>query len=335
VREQPVGPERATLAEADRRQVLEIYRQSHSLWGIGLSPNDYVALWDDISRTPWARRNAEFLVWRGPRGAVLSSLKLYRPRMRVSGRVVRAAVLGAVFTPPDQRGRGYAADLVRAVLDRARNRGDELALLFSDIGSAYYQALGFVALPAEEHWGALPRRPADLPAGWGLRPATEGDRDWIRRAHAESSERRAIAVLRDAAHWDYLELRTRAYFSRLRGGELRSTCTVLTEEGRFAGFVTAVEGRSEWTVREVAVPGGEPVQLARALRIVGAAARRAGHRRFYGWLPPELVDHLGDWKVRRGPRRRAIPMIRALAPTIELTALGALKAAYLPYLDQF
>ena len=92
-----------TLAEADRRQVLEIYRQSHSLWGIGLSPADYVALWDDISATEWARRNAEFLVWGDGSGRILSSLKLYRPRVRVLGREMRAAVLGAVFTPPNLR----------------------------------------------------------------------------------------------------------------------------------------------------------------------------------------------------------------------------------------
>ena len=75
-----------------------IYRESHAVWGAGLTPENYSGLWDEISRTPWAQRFARFLVWADEPQQVLSSLKLYRPLVRVLGRTARTTVLSAIFT---------------------------------------------------------------------------------------------------------------------------------------------------------------------------------------------------------------------------------------------
>ena len=143
---------------AAEAQVESIYRESHALWGHGLSSSGYVRLWDKISRTPWAQENARFLVSIDANGGVLSSLKQYLPRVRLYGEIDRALVIGAVFTPRGHRGHGHAAALVRAVLARGREQGLRVAMLFSDIGTLYYEGLGFRGVPATEHWGILPRR---------------------------------------------------------------------------------------------------------------------------------------------------------------------------------
>jgi predicted N-acetyltransferase YhbS len=323
-----------SLALAQREHIDLVYRESHALWGVGMSRRDYRRLWDEVSSTPWARRHARFYVWLGS-GGVLSSLKLYRPKIRLGGHVGRASVLGAIFTPRGRRRRGYAADLVRGVLDRARESGDALALLFSDIGTGYYEAFGFRTLPAEEHWGVLPSRGISAPTAWTLRPATEEDTDRIRRAHDDTGRHRAIAVVRDAEHWHFLSTRTQRYFERLRDPSIRQQVRVATEGGRFVGYVTTVEGRGEWNVREVGVLGGDVEDAAAMLRLGAAGARRAGLRRIYGWLPPELTARLPEWRLRTAARRRAVPMILPLRSGLELQRLVTPSDCYIPYHDQF
>ena len=137
---------------ADSAQVEAVYRESHPLWGIGLSPTDYRRQWDDLCGTTWARRHARFLVLVDGENHVLSSLKHYRPLMRIVDEVRRVSVLGAIFTLRAHRGRGHGSRLVRAVLEEARASGDPLALLFTDIGTEYYEKLGFRALAATEQW---------------------------------------------------------------------------------------------------------------------------------------------------------------------------------------
>jgi len=111
------------LSPAREDQLDAIYRESHGLWGSGLSLDDYRGLWRELMRTPWARRHAGLHVWIDDEGTVLSSVKLYRPQLGVGGRVQRATVIGALFTPAAQRRRGHASALLRAVLDRARAGG--------------------------------------------------------------------------------------------------------------------------------------------------------------------------------------------------------------------
>jgi GNAT superfamily N-acetyltransferase len=323
---------RLSLARGD--QLDAVYRESHVLWGSGLTLGDYRGLWDDVSRTAWGGRYAGFYVWVDDRGVVLSSVKLYRPRLRLHGQTFRATVIGALFTPRAVRGRGHASSLVRAVLSQARDRGDRLALLFSDIGTRFYSALGFRVLPAEEDWGTLPHAPAAPPEG-SLRPFSDADAEAVHRAHHDFCSSRPLAMLRDAEHWHFLDVRSRRFFDRLQDGRVRQRQQVAQVGGRFAGYLVALEGRRDWGVREVGAPGGDPRAMAEILRLGAARARREGLRAFYGWLPPGVKAHLTDWKIRTRPRRRAMPMVCGLDPEVDLSRLGTPQLAYLPFQDQF
>src|SRR5262245_56533482 len=100
-------------------------------------------MWDELARTAWGRRWFSWRAFVDDDGQVLSSLKLYRPKLRLAGRVSRTAAIGAVYTPRHHRKRGHAASLILAVLEEAEARGDHPGFLFTDIGVEYYAALGF------------------------------------------------------------------------------------------------------------------------------------------------------------------------------------------------
>jgi hypothetical protein len=323
------------LRPARRDEIAAILRESHGLWGAGLTYSAYLEMWLELLETPWGKRRFRHLVFVERDGSVLSSLKLYRPAVRLFDRVGTAAVIGAVFTPRSLRGRGHAAATIRAVLADARKAGDPLALLFSDIGVPYYAALGFHEVPAEESSGTLAGA-APPPAGWELRPMVPDDLPEVIRAHDDDCARRPFAVLRDREHWEFLLARAAGYFSRLDGSDLARRYRVAVYDRHFAGYLVALEGQQgAWLVREVGAPGADPGALSAILRLGAAEARRAGLRKVYGWFPPEAAEWVPEWRLDRTPRRTAIPMLLPLDGATSLSDLDAPGASFVPYLDQF
>jgi GNAT superfamily N-acetyltransferase len=318
---------------ASEAHIRAIYRESHAFWGAGLSLEEYRELWDAVRRAPWATQHARFHVRVDDGGRVLSSLKRYRPEVRVLGRTSRATVLGAIFTPRSCRRQGHARALVEAMLRIAKRDGDLVALLFTDIGTDFYESIGFRALPAAEEWGSLPRYG---PKGsWSLRPAEERDLELIQRSHADSMAGRGFEILRDDAHWEFLRVRTNAYFERTEDRGIIPRAWVAARDGQSVGFVSAVEGRGEWNLREFGALGGDPQLLADVLTSGALHARRRGLRRFYGWVPADVLVRIGGWRLKSAPRRRAVPMILLLDPALDVNALIESPTVYVPYQDQF
>ena len=333
IRRDPTIP-MASLTVAGDDQLDSIYRESHALWGSGLPIEDYRGLWRELTDTVWARRHGGMYVWCDDAGKVLSSVKLYRPEMRVGDRVCRATIIGALFTPSALRRCGYGSRLVEAALAHARERGDPLALLFSDIGTEFYVRLGFRALPAEEQWGALPADPRP-PAGWSLRPRVGSDLAAMSRAHLDFGRSRPLAMIRDTHHWAFLDVRSSRFFELLNDRRLAYRQQIALCGREFAGYLITVEGRGEWNVREVGAVAGDPGTMATILRLGAQQALAAGLRGFYGWLPPGMTDRLPDWRIRRRRRRRAVPMVRGLDEGLDLSGLTTADAAYLAFQDQF
>lgn len=321
------------LHVATDAQIERIYRESHRLWGGGLSYDAYLDLWWTLRDTPWARDRVEFLVGSDEHGRVLSSLKRYRPIVRLDGRDVTATVIGALLTPRELRRRGHAAELVRKVLERAARQGDAAALLFSDVGVAYYRALGFRALPAEECRGVLPRGgPAPRCA---LRVMEPGDFTAVERAHDAVSRDASLAMVRDRPQWDFLRLRSHAFFERLDDRSIAHHCSVAVRDGEIAGYVVSVEAGGEWNVREAGAVDGDPRTVADILSAAGAEASRRGCRRVYAWLSREVGGHLDRWRLRWSARDHAIPMFRPLDARTDPDGWDEPGAIYLPFLDQF
>jgi GNAT superfamily N-acetyltransferase len=316
-------------------QVRAVLSESHAIWGAGLSALDYVAMWEEMADVPWAR---SWYSWRAlvdERGRVLSSLKLYRPAIRIGAATGRAAAIGAVFTSPLDRRRGHASSLIRETLAEAERRGDAAALLFTDIGTEYYRAMGFTPLPCEDAVGSLSGAGGRAPRGVSFRPMTFDDLDAVARAQSASSSDRSFAVLRDREHWEFLLLRAATFFNRLDGSGLERRFMIATDDGRPIGYVVAVSGPGEWNLREADAFDGQPETLALVLTAAAADARAASAATVWGWIPRSVWAIVPEWRLRAQPRLRAIPMIRTLDGRALPAAAASVDGAFIPYLDQF
>ena len=316
-------------------QVRAVLDESHTLWGAGLSRADYVAMWDELAQSPWGRKRFSWRALVDDDGEVLSSLKLYRPEMRLGEATGRACALGAVFTPRGHRRRGHAATLIRAVLHEADAREDGPGFLFTDIGTDYYASLGFAALPCEDVLGGIP--PSAGGEGEGVRFRTLGTRDLdeVSRTHERFCAGRPIAVVRDLEHWEFLLLRAETFFRRLDGSGLEGRFMIAEERGAGVGYLVGVLGAGEWNLREAGAFDDDPRTLRRILLAAAADAREAGATTVWGWLPRSWIALVPEWRLRPQPRPRAIPMLRPRGGAALPAAIRTIEGAFLPYLDQF
>jgi len=128
------------------------------LWNDSLTREQYARYNLAQLRTAWGAQHLQ-RVGLVSNGTLLASAKRYRMRVRLDGRIVDTVGIGAVFTPPEHRGHGYAAVLLQQVLDRARDDGAAMAMLFSEIAPAYYERLGFAIVPMQQALVGVPFKP--------------------------------------------------------------------------------------------------------------------------------------------------------------------------------
>jgi len=90
----------------------QILDHTFEVWHEGLSRAAY-ARWNAAQlKTPWGREHLHRWALVDDSGRLLATAKRYRYDARLDGRDGWMAGIGAVFTPPEQRGRGYASELI-------------------------------------------------------------------------------------------------------------------------------------------------------------------------------------------------------------------------------
>lgn len=137
------------LVPAEGRILDGILSESHTIWSDGLTRQAYARYNAAQLRTPWgARHLRRFALVDGAH--VLASAKRYEFIARVDGERVRAVGIGAVFTPEQQRRRGYAREIIDRLVTDATADGAAIAVLFSEIDPVYYARMGFAAIPRRE-----------------------------------------------------------------------------------------------------------------------------------------------------------------------------------------
>lgn len=281
--------------------VRDVLPHSAELWTGERTYDEYVDEFRALCASGFGRRRFR-TIGLSVDGTLGASCKRYQRELRCGERRLQAVGIGAVFTIPALRGRGYATALLGAVLDAERNAGTDLAFLFTDIHPAFYERLGFVALPSRN----IVLRADALPATRSVvRVLDDVDAPAMARCFAAVEARRTFALTRPPLIWDWVRLRAR---SREQHGT-----PVRLGLGRGRGLAAYVVGRrfpqvDTFVFDELAFADDDA-----AASIPTLLRSAAGDlRKVTGWLPPEPArSALPRGAVRA--RSNAIAMVLPLS----------------------
>jgi len=247
---------------ADRARVADVARLAYGR--THLSPLVHAA------RRIGSPRCATASAWLGTvDGEPVASLLRYEFTLRRGGARRRAFGLGGVGTHPDHRNKGFATRLCREAAERHGGAG----LLFSAVPAAFYERLGYVAVPAWEHACERP----DALAGSGPR-ATLAPLDPRREVER-------LAAAWDAAHEGSWHIERDALRWRLTLEICPDDFWLAVDAG---GYVRLTLEKDSLDLVERCTPDPDG-----ALRAVAALAEG---RKITTWLPPDplLMAHFED-----------------------------------------
>ena len=262
------------IVPADGQLLEEILDHTFQIWSEGLSRPAY-GQWNQAQlRTPWGRRHLQRLALLDDRGGVLATAKQYRFDVRVGGRDGWMCGIGAVFTPPEHRGKGHASTLVDELVSRAHHDGALLASLFSEIGAAFYERLGFTGVPLDEVTITVEQKggaPAML-----VRAGEERDLDAVATMHAVRSAPAPFALRRDSTLVHYA-LSKKRLLAGLGPPGLRQLEFFVAEEGASAvAYVVLNVNANGWTLEEAGDRDPTGARLGAMLQVL--LAREPSHR---------------------------------------------------------
>ncbi|WP_050182041.1 GNAT family N-acetyltransferase [Domibacillus robiginosus] len=120
------------LREAWPEERQKLYELGHQEWPKGRSLAQYIH--DNQKEEAYGTR----YVLEDTDGYIRASLMLLRLRPYLYG-------IGSVVVEPNFRRQGLGSSLIRQCMDK---HSDAAFMLYSEIGSAYYEKLGFQVLPA-------------------------------------------------------------------------------------------------------------------------------------------------------------------------------------------
>src|SRR6185503_6176142 len=266
-----------TIVPADGDLLERILDHTFVIWNEGLSRTAY-GQWNRAQlRTPWGRRNLQRFASIDDRGGVLATAKQYRFDVRIDGRDGWMCGIGAVFTPPDQRGRGYASALVAELVSRAQRDGALLA-------TPFYERLGFTGVPIDEVTITVDRKKGGAPAML-VRAGEERDLDAVAAMHATRSARARFALRRDSALVQYV-LAKKRLLAGLGPPGLRQLEFFVAEEGASAvAYVVLNENANGWTLEEAGDRDPAGARLGAMLQVLLAREPSRRVRLIRAWWP--------------------------------------------------
>jgi len=285
--------------EVYAREVLPL---TFGMWGARRDLDTYVAHTLAVARSGYGRRHYRTLgLYDG--SALLASFKRYERVVRDGPRRIRAMGIGAVFTPQELRGRGYASIMLAHAMDHAKGAGYDAAYLFSDIRPQFYEALGYRALPSRE----ISLR-ADTLGKRRLEVIRLEDGDWsgVRRCFELCGRLAPAGFTRTPLVWELLRLRDAQFSGHAYGQQTN----LVARRGRgIAAYVLGVRApeRDAYLVDEFGFADDAAAELIPAL--LRAAA--GDLRRIVGWLPPPGARELlprGSVRKRKSHLFMAAPL---------------------------
>ena len=303
------------LVRADGPLLDRILDNTFPVWNEGLSREAY-GKWNAAQlRTPWGRDRLHRFALLDDDGTLLASAKRYRFDVRLDGRPLQMAGIGAVFTPTEQRGRGHASRLIELLLEQERSEGVALAALFSEIGEAFYRRLGFTLLPLDE--ADLDVAHKDGSPAMLVRAGDDRDLPAVAAMHDTRSASARFALRRGPGLLQYALSKKRLQ-SGLGPQGLRQTEFYVAEEGASAvAYVLISVNAGGWTLEEFGDRDPAAARLGAMLQVL--IAREPSQKRplIRTWWPEAFAVPPQVQLTRRVPARDLF-MVRPLAADIVL-----------------
>jgi len=289
-------------AVSSEAYVREVLLESFAMWGEGRTFERYVDDFRTMASSPYAKRRA-FTVGLRDGDRIVSSCKNYDRELRWNGMRLRATGIGAVFTPPALRGRGYATLMLGALLDAERTAGRDVAFLYSDIHPAFYENLGFTAVPSR----TIALRASSLDGSpSGAEPLEARDWSGVRRCFEAIDAARPWSLRRTPLVWSWMR---RRFDAPAPAGE-QAVRLVVRRKRSLAAYVLGrrVVRRDAFVLDDFAYDGED------GRRALGPVLRAASGdlARVAGWLPPPVArDALPAGSVRA--RKDAVLMFAPIS----------------------
>jgi GNAT superfamily N-acetyltransferase len=264
-----------TIVAAEGALLEHILDHTFQIWNEGL-PRPAYGQWNHAQmKTPWARSHLQRYASIDEDGRLLATAKQYRFDVRVGDRTGWMCGIGAVFTPPEQRGRGHASALIAELVSRAQRDGALLASLFSEIGAPFYERLGFTGVPLDEVTVTVDRKKAGAPAML-VRAGEERDLEAVSAMHVVRSASAPFALRRDGPLVHYA-LSKKRLLAGLGPLGLRQLEFFVAEEGASAvAYVVLNENANGWTLEEAGDRDPAGARLGAMLQVL--LAREPTHR---------------------------------------------------------
>lgn len=133
-------------------------------------------------------------------GEVRATATVLPLEMFVDGEAASMGGIAAVATHPAYRRRGYAGELMRAVLDDMRGRGVHLSLL-DPFNHAFYRAFGWELAMEQIEYLLDPSQLPASPEQKRVREYREEDLPGMMHSLEEEASRHPCCVRRDEKHW--------------------------------------------------------------------------------------------------------------------------------------
>jgi GNAT superfamily N-acetyltransferase len=268
---------------ADGPLLDQILGLTYEVWNEGLTERAY-SQWNQAQiRTPWGRNHLQRIALVDDAGKLRATAKRYRYRVRLDGRAAWMTGIGAVFTPPRQRGRGYASRLIEQLVDIERGDGVLFAGLFSEIGTSFYERLGFAAVPIDEVTVRVKRKdgaPAVL-----VRFGDDRDLPALVEMHRARSSSVRFALDRDRSMIHYA-LSKRRMLAGLGPSGLRQVEFVVAEEGASAvAYAVLSQNANGWTLEEAGDRDPSGARFGAMLQVLVAREPSAPTPLIRAWWP--------------------------------------------------
>lgn len=218
---------------------------------------------------------------------LLASAKRYDFDALIDGRPTQVLGIGAVFTPVAQRGHGQASALIDAMCDDAVARRCTHALLFSEIGAAFYERHGFVVMPDDEiALEVLPKRggaPAVL-----VRSGDRRDLEHVSAISMRYAEGKAFALDRPPALIEY-GIARRRLLAGLGPQGVREVEFFVTEEGqRAVAYVVLARGVHGVVLEDCGDHDPTGARVGAMLQVLSARTPADPPLQFRARLPPSF-----------------------------------------------